>query len=100
MTADNVSERNVMWGSSVPVLSDGLLPLEGVLGPNSLGVDELALPRLDVAVQIRNQLVFFVAHSRPEVGDSHVCLLGPPGEERVKQLNTQWPNDFSDQSLR
>lgn len=81
MTADNVSEKNCPLVSSVPVLSDGLLPLKGVLGPNSLGVDELALPRLDVAVQVRNQLVFFVAHSGPEVGDSHVGLLGPPDEE-------------------
>lgn len=82
--------------SSVPVLSDGLLPLEGVLGPNSLGVDELALPRLDVTVQVRNQLVFFVAHSRPEVSDSHVCLLGPPNEMWAGGFNTQLPNDFSD----
>lgn len=66
--------------ASVPVLGDGLLPLEGVLSPNSLGVDELTLPRLDVTVQVRNQLVLFVAHSRPEVGDSHVRLLGPPDE--------------------
>lgn len=63
---------------SAPVLTNGFLSLEGVLGPNSLRVDELTLPRLDVSIQVRNELVFFVAHSRPEVGDSHVGLLRPP----------------------
>lgn len=66
---------------SIPVLSDGLLSFEGVLGPDSLRVDELALPWLNVPIQVRNQLVFFMAHSRPEVGDTHICLLGPPGGE-------------------
>ena len=71
--------------SGVPVLGDGLLSLEGVLCPHSLGVDELALPGLDVAVQVRDQLVFLVAHSRTEVSDAHVCLLGPPsGEGRAR----------------
>lgn len=64
---------------SIPVLSNGLLSFESILGPNSLGVDELALPRLNVPIQVRNELVFFMAHSRPEVGDTHICLLGPPG---------------------
>ena len=71
--------------SGVPVLGDGLLSLEGVLCPHSLGVDELALPGLDVAVQVRDQLVFLVAHSRTEVSDAHVRLLGPPsGEGRAR----------------
>lgn len=70
---------------SIPVLSDGLLSLEGVLCPNSLRVDELALPRLDVPIQVRNQLVVLMAHSRPEVGDSHIGLLGPPGGGRERE---------------
>lgn len=71
---------------AVPVLGDGLLPLEGVLGPNPLRVDELALPWLNVPIQVRNQLVLFVAHSRPEMGNTHVCLLGPPGGRRKEDL--------------
>lgn len=84
---------------SVPVLSDGLLPLEGILSPNSLRINELTLPWLNVAVQVRNQLVFFVAHSRSEVGDSHICLLGPPDEDG-EQFKPHLLNDFSDHSLR
>lgn len=84
---------------SVPVLSDGLLPLEGILSPNSLRVNELTLPWLDVAVQVRNQLVFFVTHSRSEVGDTHICLLGPPDEDG-EQFKTHLLNDFSDHSSR
>lgn len=67
--------------SEVPVLCNGLLPLEGVLGPDPLRVDELTLPWLNVPIQVRNQLVLLVTHSRPEVGDAHICLLGPAGGE-------------------
>lgn len=63
----------------VPVLGDGLLPFEGILSPNSLGVNEFTFPWLNVSVQVRNQLVLFVAHSRSEMGDANICLLGPPG---------------------
>ncbi|TNN38638.1 hypothetical protein EYF80_051201 [Liparis tanakae] len=68
----------------VQVPQFAVVPL-GVLGPDPLGVDELALPRLDVTIQVGNQLVFLVAHSRPEMGDSHVRLLGPPGKERGRE---------------
>ncbi len=81
----------------IPVLGDGLLSFESVLGPNSLGVDELALPWLNVTIQVRNQLVFFVAHSRPEVGDAHICLLGPPGGEG-ERLKSSLINEFKKDS--
>ncbi|CAN8015573.1 unnamed protein product, partial [Ixodes persulcatus] len=60
-----------VFQDSPPVLGKGLLPLEGVLCPDPLGVDELALPGLDVAVQVGDHLVLVVAHARPEVGDAH-----------------------------
>lgn len=76
----------------LPVLGNGLLSLEGVLSPDSLGVDELALPWLNVAVQVRNELIFFMTHSRPEVGDPHVCLLRPPGNQRHNQMSQLFRN--------
>jgi hypothetical protein len=40
-----------------------LLPLEGVLGPHALAVQELRLPWLDVPVQVGDQLLLIVAHA-------------------------------------
>ena len=59
------------------VLRRRLLTLERVLGPDALRVDELGLPRLDVAVQVGNELVLVVRHTRAEVGDADVRLFGP-----------------------
>lgn len=87
---------------AIPVLGDGLLSFEGVLSPDPLGVNELTLPWLDVTIQVRNQLVFFVAHSRPEVGDTHICLLGPPGGEGEKlkpNLLNEFTRQFTDKRL-
>lgn len=69
---------------TVPVLSNGLLTLEGVFSPNSLRVNELALPWLDVTIQIRNQLILLVTHSRAEMSDSHISLFGPPEHKTVE----------------
>ena len=70
------------------ILQIGLLSLRGVVGPTSLGVKKLGLPRLDVSIQIRDQsaaktdqlsfdaiqeednVLFGVTHSRTEVRDS------------------------------
>lgn len=68
------------------VLSEGLLSLEPVLRPHTLGVDELALPWLDVAVEIGDELVLFVAHSRPEMRDLSLGLLGPPVNGKTEQV--------------
>mmetsp|Transcript_3442 Transcript_3442/g.12110 ORF Transcript_3442/g.12110 Transcript_3442/m.12110 type:complete len:287 (+) Transcript_3442:2278-3138(+) len=57
------------------VLLVRLLPLEHVLGPHALGVDELLLPGEDVAVEVGDQLVLVVAHARAEVRDAEVRLL-------------------------
>eukprot|EP00964_Phaeocystis_antarctica_P078146 scaffold48598_cov65-Phaeocystis_antarctica.AAC.1 len=59
-----------------PVLRVGLLPLERVLGPDALRVDELALPRLDVPEEVGDHLVLLVAHAAAEVRDARVGLLG------------------------
>jgi len=40
-----------------------LLAFEGVLGPHALAVQELRLPRLDVPVQVGDQLLLVVAHA-------------------------------------
>lgn len=69
----------------LPVLSNGLLSLESVLCPDPLRVNELTLPWLNVTIQVRNQLVLFMTHSRPEVGDAHICLLGPTVQDREKK---------------
>ena len=61
-----------------PVLGIRLLPLQRVLCPDALRVDEIGLPRLDVPVQIGNDLVFVVAHARAEMRDADVGLLRPP----------------------
>merc|ERR1719318_1929485 len=61
-----------------PVLCGCFLPLESILSPHSLAVNELSLPGLDVPVQVGDELVLLVAHAGPEVGDAGVRLLGPP----------------------
>mmetsp|Transcript_13991 Transcript_13991/g.37789 ORF Transcript_13991/g.37789 Transcript_13991/m.37789 type:complete len:271 (+) Transcript_13991:2902-3714(+) len=58
-----------------PVLCCGLRLFQRILTPHALAVDELALPRLDVAVQIGNELLLLMAHTRAEVGDPQVSLL-------------------------
>ena len=58
-----------------PVLSSGLLSFKGILCPHALGIDELGFPWLDVPVQVWDELIFLVTHSRPEVRDTDVCLL-------------------------
>ena len=35
-------------------------------------------------VQVRDQLIFVMAHSRSEVSNPSVCLLGPP-EDKIKK---------------
>merc|ERR1719238_1888942 len=57
-----------------PVLRVRFLPLQCVLGPHALGVDELALPSLDVAVQVRDELVRLVRHPGTEVCDARLGL--------------------------
>lgn len=83
--------------SEPPVLSIGLLPLEPVFCPNTLTVNELTFPWLNVTtvsklasmlaqcliqymyqpVKVRNELVLIMAHSRSEMCDSRISLFGP-----------------------
>ena len=49
-----------------------------VLGPHSLGIDELALPGLHVSKQVRDDLVLLVRHAAPKMGDALVRLLAVP----------------------
>ena len=57
------------------VLGLRLLTLEGILSPDALRVDKLALPGLDVAVEVGDELVLLVAHAGAEVRDAEVGLL-------------------------
>mmetsp|Transcript_9904 Transcript_9904/g.16651 ORF Transcript_9904/g.16651 Transcript_9904/m.16651 type:complete len:467 (+) Transcript_9904:1679-3079(+) len=58
-----------------PILGLCLLTLERVLRPHALRVHELRLPRLDVAVEVGDQLVLLVRHARAEVRYAGVGLL-------------------------
>jgi hypothetical protein len=60
------------------ILSLRLLPLQGILCPDPLGIDELGFPGLDVAVEVGDELVLLVAHTGPEVRDPCVGLLAVP----------------------
>lgn len=64
--------------TTVPVLGNSLLSLEGIFSPDSLRVNELTLPWLDVAIKIGNQLILLMTHTRAEMSDTHICLFGPP----------------------
>jgi hypothetical protein len=61
-----------------PVLSFSFLFLERILAPYTLTVNELALPRLNVTVEVWNQLLLLVSHTCPEVSHTQVGLLTVP----------------------
>eukprot|EP00906_Rhabdomonas_costata_P036699 RCo051448 len=62
--------------SKSAVLLIGFLPLQGVLRPHALAVQELRLPGLDVPVQVGDELVLVVAHPGAEEFHPHLGLLG------------------------
>jgi hypothetical protein len=81
-----LEERIDTWNASVPavfqilqcqssVLRIRFLSLQSILCPHALRIYELRLPRLDVSVQVGDQLIFVVAHARTEVGDTDICLF-------------------------
>ena len=53
--------------SESPVLRLGFGTLQGILGPYPVAVHKLSLPRLDVAVQVGDQLVLIMRHARPAI---------------------------------
>ena len=55
--------------SETAVLRVRLLSLHRVLRPDTGRVHELSLPRLQVAVQVGDELVLLVRHTGAEVGD-------------------------------
>jgi hypothetical protein len=74
------------WDTSVPgvlqivegestILCCGFLTLECVLSPDTLRVEELRLPGLDVAVKVRDKLILLVTHACAEMSDTRICLL-------------------------
>jgi hypothetical protein len=60
------------------ILSIGLLSLERILSPNTLGVNKLALPWLKIPEEIWDQLVGVVAKTGAEMSHSHFRLLAVP----------------------
>jgi hypothetical protein len=57
------------------ILSKSFLSLEGILGPNSLGVDKLRLPTLNVSVKVWYELILFMCHTSSEVTNAGIGLL-------------------------
>mmetsp|Transcript_3094 Transcript_3094/g.10260 ORF Transcript_3094/g.10260 Transcript_3094/m.10260 type:complete len:228 (-) Transcript_3094:3866-4549(-) len=57
-----------------PVLRLRLLPLQRVFRPHALRVVELRLPRLNVPIQVWNQLVLVVGHPAAEVRHAGIRL--------------------------
>ena len=64
LAKEGVNARNTpvprifeIFNRQTAILGVGLLTLQGILGPNSLRVDELTFPGLQVAEQVGNQLV-------------------------------------------
>jgi hypothetical protein len=62
--------------SQPSILRFSLLSLDGILCPYSLAVNKLRVPGLDVAIQIGNELIFFVRHTSSEMREPLLCLLG------------------------
>lgn len=94
-----LEERIDTWNASVPtvlqilqcessVLRIGFLSFQSILSPHTLRIYELWLPRLDVSVQVGNQLIFVMTHARTEVGDSNISLFRPPQIRLKKQKIT------------
>lgn len=61
--------------SKSPVLRFCLLAFDGILSPDSLAVNKLGVPCLDVSVEIGNELILFMGHTCSEVGEALFCLL-------------------------
>lgn len=61
----------------LPVLGIRFRPLQRVLGPDALRVNEFRFPGLNVAVEVRNQLILLMTQAGSEVRDANVDLLRP-----------------------
>lgn len=81
-----LEERVDSWDTVIPgfheffgvessILRERFLLFECVLCPDTLGVKEFGFPRLNVAMQVRDQLIFFVAHACAEMRDAEIGLL-------------------------
>ena len=62
--------------SQASILGHCLLSLHGVVSPNALTINELALPGLDVAEQVGDEQVLLVGKPRAKVTDANVRLSG------------------------
>ena len=64
--------------SKAPVLGHCFFSLEGVLCPDTLRVYEFTLPRLNIPVKVRDELIFLMRHTCTEMADTSVSLLAEP----------------------
>lgn len=78
------TNRDLIGHGNIPVLGYSLLSFESIFCPHSLRVNEFTLPRLDVTIQIWDELVLLVTHPWAEMSNANIGLLGPPGAERQK----------------
>lgn len=67
-----------IFQSESTIGSGSFLSLHGVFRPYSSRIQELGLPRLHVSIQVRNELILFMGHTRSEMGDTaRIGLFGP-----------------------
>jgi hypothetical protein len=85
---ESIDSRNTMIPglfqiiqSESSVLSLGLLSLDCILGPDSLTVNKLGVPSLNVSIQVGNKLILFVGHACSEMRNSLFSLF------RVSQVS-------------
>ena len=67
-----------IFQSKSSVGSGSFLSLHGVFRPYPSRVQELGLPRLHVTIQVWDELILFMGHTRSEMGDTaRIGLFGP-----------------------
>ena len=57
------------------ILSLSLSSFQSILSPNTLRIFELTLPCMNVPIQVRNQLIFFMTHTSSIMSDTRIGLL-------------------------
>src|SRR3989338_6711493 len=64
-----------IFQAKLSVLFHSFSSLCCVFGPYTLRINEFRLPRLEISVEIRNELTFIVTHTRTEVRNTCICLF-------------------------
>ena len=85
--------------SQPSVLRFCLLPLYRIFCPHSLTVHKLRVPRLNISIEIWNELVFFMRHTSSEVSKSLLCLLDESQVSLWNQDVAHWKHTKSSKFL-